>query len=122
MVHIVGAAGIFMLVIGVVGAVSPRRLIALMTRLQSQQGLWGIAAFRLFLGASFWLAASQTAAPTFARAFGGLLLLSGAITPFFGVHRFKVVVGWFAARAGLMRAWCAVVVPLGAWCVWIAWA
>ncbi len=114
-------SGLLIVAIGGLGIGSPSRLIALVARMQSQRGLYIAAGIRIAFGAALLLAAADSRAPAFLRVFGALALVAGVITPFFGVQRFESLLRWWENRPGLfLRAWCAVVVALGAGIIWAA--
>jgi len=111
---IVALMGLALAAIGALGLGSPARLIALVSRLQSTRGLYAIAAVRLALGAALLLAAPESRAPAFLLLLGAVALLSGLVTPFFGVERFKSLLDWWSGlHATRVRAACVVVIALG---------
>jgi len=113
--------GILIASIGVLGVASPPRLISLVSRLQSQRGLYITAAIRIAMGAALWLAAAGSRQPAFLYAFGGIALVAGVLTPFFGVRRFEALLGWWSRRPSLLlRAWCVVVFAFGVAIIWAA--
>ena len=70
-------------------------------------------------GAALVLAAPDSRAPVYLRIFGAVTLVAGVATPFFGVHRFEALLGWWRERPpALVRLWCVVVVLLGVSLVW----
>ena len=116
---IAAVSGLLIIAMGVLGAVSPPRLLALVARLQSQRGLYVVAALRVVIGAALVMAAAGSRAPAFLRILGVVSVIAGVATPFFGVHRFQAVLSWWALRpAVLVRLWCLVVLLLGAAIVW----
>lgn len=115
----VALLGFFVASLGLCGLVSPDRLLALVTRLQSQLGLYFIAGFRILAGTALLLAAPTSRAPLYLQVFGVLSLVSGAITPFFGVHRFEAILDWWRRRpAWQVRLWSALVLLLGLILIW----
>ncbi len=115
-------AALFGLLIGVVGALgvaSPRRLIAFVSRWQSQRGLYVLAAIRIGFGVALLLAASASRAPDLLRILGVIALVAGVVTPFFGLHRFEALLRWWSRQPSLfLRLWCVIAVGLGAGIVW----
>ena len=91
--------GLFVVSLGIAGVLSPQRFLARITRVLSDLGLYYIAGARLLLGAAFLLAAPTARAPLYLQILGGVALLSGVITPFFGVRRFEVLLAWWRERA-----------------------
>ncbi len=115
----VAVFGLFVAVLGVAGLLSPERLLALVTRAQSQLGLYFMAGFRLLLGVALLLAASSSRAPLYLQGLGSLSLVSGVITPFFGVHRFEAILDWWRRRSPwAVRLWSAFVLLFGVSLVW----
>ena len=111
--------GLFAISLGMTGVLAPGRLLAGVTRLQSQLGLLGIALLRLGLGMALLLASSRSRAPVFLQVLGVLSLISGAITPFVGVERFERIMAWWRARTPLfVRAWSLLVLLFGASLLW----
>ena len=108
------AFGLFVAILGALGVASPTTLLGLLQRLQSKRGLYGIAAIRLAFGVVYFIVAPETRAPQLIRAFGVIVVISGIITPFFGVTRFKRLTDWWiGVGSGFTRAWCGVVIALG---------
>ena len=90
--------GLFVAALGIAGIRSPAWLLAQVTRVQSRFGLYFIAGIRLALGAALLVAAPASRAPLYLQVLGGVALLSGAITPFFGVARFEAILQWWRER------------------------
>ena len=111
--------GLFITALGVAGLASPQRLLALVTRAQSQLGLYLIAGIRLLLGAALLMAAPESRAPLYLQVLGVLSLVSGIVTPFFGVRRFEAILDWWRRRAPwAVRLWSAIVILFGASLIW----
>ena len=116
---VAGLSGLLIIAVGALGVVSPPRLLALVARLQSQRGLYAVAAIRVVFGAAFLMAAAGSRAPAFLQILGVISVIAGVATPFFGVQRFQAVLSWWSLRpAVVLRLWCLVVVLLGAAIVW----
>lgn len=119
MTLVVGLFGLFVALLGMIGLLSPQPLLALVTRAQSRFGLYFIAGFRLIIGGALILAAPTARAPLYLQALGVLSLVSGTITPFFGVRRFEAVLDWWRRRAPwVVRLWSALVVLFGSSLIW----
>ena len=119
MAIVVASFGGFVIVLGVLGIARPAWLLDVVTRVQNQIGLYAIAALRLIVGAACWLAAEASRAPLYLQVLGVVAILSGLITPFFGVDRFRAILDWWRGLPGpVVRAWSAVVVAFGASLVW----
>lgn len=119
MAFVVGLFGLFVSALGIGGVLSPARLLALVTRVQSQQGLYFIAALRLLLGVALLLAAPGSRVPLYLQVLGAISVLSGAVTPFFGVRRFEAILDWWRRQGdGVVRLWSLFVLLFGASLVW----
>jgi hypothetical protein len=111
--------GIFVIVLGATGIVSPARLFTLVSRLQSQSGLYFAAGIRILLGAALIFAAADSRAPVYLQVFGGVALLAGVATPFFGLRRFETLLLWWRERrTAIVRLWCLLVILIGLSLVW----
>ena len=119
--------GLFIAALGVAGMASPPQLLALVTRAQSQLGLNLIAFVRLLLGGALLFSAPDSRAPTYLLILGAVSVVSGLVTPFFGVRRFETILDWWRERPpGVVRLWSAFVLLFGLSLVWavfpVAWA
>ena len=115
----VGFLGTLMAGLGLAGVLSPKRLLDLVARAQSQLGLYVIAGFRLLVGMALLYSAGSSRAPLYLQIIGGVSLFSGVITPFFGVQRFEAVLSWFRRLPPwLVRLWSVVVIVFGLSLVW----
>jgi hypothetical protein len=115
----VGLFGLCVVGLGVGGALAPERLLGMVTRVQARLGLRFIAALRLARGRARWLAAPGARAPLYLQALAVLSLVSGAVTPFFGAHRFEAVLAWWRRRPpAFVRVWSLFVAAFGASLVW----
>jgi hypothetical protein len=111
--------GLFVAALGAAGILSPARLLALVTRAQSQLGLNLIAGLRLLAGVALLFAAPSSRAPLYLQILGVLSLVSGAVTPFFGVRRFEAILAWWRRRPPwAVRLWSAFVLGFGLSLVW----
>ena len=116
---IVAVSGLLIIAMGVLGAISPPRLLALVARFQSQRGLYVLAALRVVIGVALLMAAAGSRAPAFLGILGVVSVIAGVATTFFGVHRFQAILSWWSLRSAvLLRLWCLVVLSLGAALVW----
>lgn len=119
MILAVALFGLFLSALGVMGFFAPERLLALVTRVQSQAGIHAIAGFRLLMAVPLWFAAPESRAPFYLQTLGILSLLSGIATPFFGKRRFAAILGWWRERpASFVRVWSLFVVAFGLSLVW----
>ncbi len=111
--------GLLIVCLGTVGIVSPPRLVSMVAGLQSTGGLYAIVALRLVSGTALFLAADESRAPGFLHVLGVLAIISGLVTPFFGVDRFRAILDWWSRQSDLLlRAWACVVVALGLTVLW----
>ena len=112
--------GLFIAALGLAGLVSPPRLLALVARARSQLGLYFIAGLRLLLGVALLLAAPSSRAVLYLQVLGWLALVSGILTPFFGVRRFEAILEWWRERTPwVVRLWCGFVLLFGLSLVWV---
>jgi len=111
--------GLFVAALGIAGILSPERLLALVTRVQSRLGLSFISGIRLLAGVALFFAAPASRAPLYLQLVGGLALVAGIATPFVGTRRFESVMAWWRARAPwAVRSWSAFVLSFGLSLVW----
>jgi hypothetical protein len=111
--------GLFIAALGMAGLVSPERLLALVARAQSQLGLYFIAGLRLLLGVALLLAAPSSRAVPYLQLLGWIAIVSGIVTPFFGVRRFEAILEWWRQRTPwAVRLWCGFVLFFGLSLVW----
>lgn len=111
--------GLFVATLGVAGLLSPQWLLALVTRGQSWLGVYFIAGLRLLVGLALLFAAPSSRAPLYLIALGALALVSGIVTPFFGVRRFEAILDWWRQRdPWIVRLWSTFVLVFGLSLVW----
>ena len=101
---------LFIMVIAMVGIVSPDRLIAVGHYVITPVGLYAIAAFRIAMGLVLMLAAPASRAPRTLRVLGAVVIVAGFATPFFGVDRARGFADWAEAQGPLLIRSVAVVV------------
>jgi hypothetical protein len=107
--------GLLIAAMGVVAVASPDALGAIVGALITPGGLYVVAAFRVAVGIVLLRAASASRTPLILGTLGAVILVSGLITPLFGVERARAVFEWWAGQPGIvMRTWGAIVVLLGA--------
>ena len=115
---VVGFA-LFMITLGALGVASPGRLVALVARVQGPAGLFTAGALRLVVGVALLLAADASRAPLYFQIFGAVAIAAALSTPLIGLPRFEALLRWWTARPqGLLRAWAAVVLAIGASFLW----
>jgi hypothetical protein len=115
MAWVVSLLGATIAAIGLLGAVSPARMIGLITRLQPASQLWLAVGARLVIGVVFVLAADGCRMPQLVRVVGVIAIVAAAALALLGPRRFEAFVGWWLRRpASLIRSWAAVAVAFGA--------
>jgi hypothetical protein len=118
---VVVAMGLAIAAIGLLGVVSPERLLGLVRAVQTPSGLYVAAAVRLLLGVALWLAAPGSRAPELFRGLGAFVFLAGVATPFFGLPRYRKLLEWWQARgAAFTRVWALVACAFGLCIVYLA--
>jgi len=111
--------GLFIAALGIAGLSSPQRLLDLVTRVQSQLGLYFIAGLRLLMGVALLLAAPASRATPYLQVVGGLALISAVVTPFVGARRFQAILQWWRGRQSwAVRLWSLLVLVFGLSLVW----
>ena len=105
--------------IGAIGFVSPAKLFHIVRRFQSSAGLYAAAGFRVVFGLSLLFTADRSRAPEVTRIVGILVLVSGLITPLFGVDRFRRILDWWSTRPpSFQRAWAGFALAFGLLCAY----
>ena len=100
--------------LGVLGVISPPRLLRVIRRFESRAGLYAAAAFRVVLGGALVLAAPASRAPEVVRLLGLIIIAAGLLTPLFGVERLRRILDWWSRRgAAFMRVWAGVALAVG---------
>lgn len=111
--------GLSIAALGIAGALSPRHLLQLVTRVQAELGLYFIAGLRFLMGVALLLAAPASRTPLYLQVLGGLALASAVVTPFVGPRRFHAIVQWWRVRpAWVVRVWSLLVLVFGLSLVW----
>jgi hypothetical protein len=110
---------IFIAAIGAIGFVSPAKLFHMVRKFQSSTGLYVAAAFRVVFGSALLFAADRSRAPEVIRAVGIIVLVSGLITPLFGLDRFRRILNWWSTRpAAFQRVWAGFALAFGLLCAY----
>jgi len=114
MAWVVVVMGLAIACFGVLGLVSPERLMDTVRRVLNPRGLWVAAALRVVLGVALFVEAPTSRAPETLRILGPLVVVIGLATPLFGLERFRRLLDWWMERgAGFVRAWAAVALAFG---------
>ena len=73
----------------------------------------------LLLGVALIFSAPESRAPSLLAVLGVVTIVAGLVTPLFGLRRFAALLRWWSERPpALVRAWCVLVLLLGAGLVW----
>jgi hypothetical protein len=100
--------------IGITGVVAPETLFAMMRYAGTPAGLYAAAVGRVAVGVVLIMVAPRSRAPGLLRGLGGLIMLAGMMTPFFGVERTRAVLEWASTQGtALIRAGAALALALG---------
>src|SRR4030042_561573 len=83
---------------GALGIVSPVKLLGIVRQFQRPAGLYALAILRVFLGVVLFLTAYTSRFPEVVRILTIIILVSGLITPLFGLERFRKLLNWWCAR------------------------
>ena len=116
---IVSVVSIFVAVMGVLGLVSPAKMVSFVSRWQSKTGLWAASIIRLAFGISLWLVAPASRAPVVLQVLAIVSVVSALVLPLVGVSRFKSILSWWSSRSPVfIRVWLAVAVVFGVFILW----
>ena len=115
------AVGFVIAAIGALGIAAPSAVFEFGRSLQSGGALYVLAALRIALGAILIWAAPDARAPRMLRIFGGLIIVAGVATPFFGLERSRAVFDWWSTQGSVyMRAWPVTAIILGLFIAYVA--
>lgn len=89
---------LFIAALGGLGILSPKRLIGFVRQFQRPAGLYAAAILRIVLGVSLFFAAPTSRSPEIVGIIGIIILISGLITPLFGLDRFRRILNWWSGR------------------------
>lgn len=105
----------FIMVVGMVGVVTPDSLMTVGRYVVTPVGLYAIAALRVGIGLVLMLVAPISRVPRTLRAFGAIVLVAGLTTPLFGVERTRAIFDWEATQGtALIRVGAGLAVAIGA--------
>jgi hypothetical protein len=105
----------FIMVVGMVGVVTPESLMTVGRYVVTPVGLYAIAALRVGIGLVLMLVAPISRVPRTLRAFGAIVLVVGLTTPLFGVERTRAIFDWEATQGtALIRVGAGLAVAIGA--------
>jgi len=118
-VLIVSVVSIFVAGMGLLGLISPARMVSFVSRWQSKTGLWAAFIVRLTFGISLWFVAPTSRASVVLQVLAVLSVVSALVLPLVGVSRFKSMLSWWSCQSpAFMRIWLAVAVVLGVFILW----
>ncbi len=105
--------------LGALGTISPKRLFYLAREFENPLGLLAAAATRLTMGVALLSSAASSRMSGVLRFFGAFTLLTGIITPFIGVERFRrILVWWYALGPLFIRVWALSILGFGTLMAW----
>jgi hypothetical protein len=116
---IVLVVSIFVAGMGVLGLVSPAKMVSFVSRWQSKTGLWVAFVVRLAFGISLWLVAPTSRSSVVLQVLAVVSVVSALLLPLVGVSRFKSILSWWSRQSpGFMRVWLALALVLGVFILW----
>jgi hypothetical protein len=105
---------LFIMVVGMVGGLTPDSLMTVGRYVVTPVGLYAVAALRVGIGLLLMLVARISRAPKTLRAFGAVALVAGLATPLFGVERARAIFDWEATQGtALIRVGAGLVLAIG---------
>jgi hypothetical protein len=105
--------------IGAAGIVAPLALLDFGRSLQTPNMLHVVAAVRIVYGAAVLWVASASRMPIALRVIGIAIIVSGLLTPYFGVERAQALLIWWGKQGLLfMRAWAGMALLFGLFVVY----
>lgn len=110
---------LFLLSVGLIGALAPGLLLRRGRLLSTPAGLWFGFSLRLALALSFWFAAPATAAGMAIRVLAVLIFLGALAIPVLGMRRIvSLVEWWLRTPAWVTRAAGAITASIGLFVLW----
>jgi hypothetical protein len=101
--------------IGAVGVASPSHLLAFAQSLSEPIAIYAVAAVRVAFGVVLVLAAPGSRMPKTLRVIGIVIIIVGALTPFFGLEQAQALLSWWTSQPlWVMRAWSVLAIAFGA--------
>ena len=105
---------LFVAAVGVLGIISPLRLLGIVRQFQRPAGLYAAAILRFVLGGALLLAAPTSRASEAVRILGIIIFVSGLVTPLFGLERFRRLINWWSERGPFFkRVWAGFALAIG---------
>jgi len=100
--------------LGLLGLISPMRLLDIVRHFRSQTGLYAAGALRVILGLALFFAAPASRAPKIIRILGIIILVGGLFTSLIGVERVHRLMDWWSTQGAVfMRVWAAFALAFG---------
>jgi len=87
---------------GVLGLVSPGRIVDLARRFVTPGGLCFATAVRILMGLTFVFAAPASRAPGVISVLGVVVVVAGVAIPFIGLERIRGLLDWWSARGEVL--------------------
>ena len=110
--------GVLIVLVGLVGVITPNEITAVGRYVVTRNGLYIVAVLRICIGTVFILAAPASRMPRTVRIIGGIALIAGIVTPLFGVDRSRAVLDWWISRSPIfMRLAGVVAIAAGAFVI-----
>jgi hypothetical protein len=103
------------MVVGLVGIVTPDSLMAVGRHMATPAGLYVVAALRVGIGLVLIMVAPISRVPRTLRWVGAFVLVAGVATPFFGLERTQATLDWIATQGTvLIRLGASLALAIGA--------
>ena len=112
--------GLFFVVVGIVGLVSPDSLMTIRQQYVSTVVLYAAVAVRLAIGLVLILFAPTSRAPKTLRALGAISCMQGLAPAFIGIDGVRALQEWEAMQTALLRAGALVALAVGGFLVFAA--
>lgn len=110
--------GLLIVVIALVLAVAPDRVMTTAPYVITPMGLVAMGALRIGMGLVLMLVAPTSRAPRTLRVIGAVVVVAGLMTPLVGVDRMRGIADWGAAQGpALLRGIAAVMLAIGGFIV-----
>jgi hypothetical protein len=115
MIIVVYVVCAFIVLMGLVGIVSPAMLETYILLLTTPAGVYVAAGFRLVFGTVLYLCAPHSKAPRTVRVLGIITIIVGLMLPFLGVEFMRGIMDWWLGHGQeLLRVWGVVAIAIAA--------
>ena len=105
--------GVLIVLVGLVGVITPNEIGAIGRYVVTRNGLYIVAVLRVCIGIVFILAAPASRMPRTIRIIGGIVFIAGIITPLFGVDRSRSILDWWISQSSIFMRLAGVVAIAG---------